>query len=44
MMVQTRGVFGMIFNDFGADFTVYDDNGENPATGMVGAISQASSK
>jgi len=32
------GVFGNIFCDFGAEFTVYDANGENPASSMIASV------
>jgi len=40
IMVQSRGVFGSIFCDFGKDFVVYDDDGENPAMGLISSISR----
>eukprot|EP00291_Cryptomonas_curvata_P023224 CAMPEP_0172160716 /NCGR_PEP_ID=MMETSP1050-20130122/5715_1 /TAXON_ID=233186 /ORGANISM="Cryptomonas curvata, Strain CCAP979/52" /LENGTH=504 /DNA_ID=CAMNT_0012830515 /DNA_START=177 /DNA_END=1687 /DNA_ORIENTATION=- len=42
IMAQTRGVYGNIFVDFGPEFVVTDDNGENPAQAMVSHISQDS--
>ncbi len=36
------GLFGLVFNDFGKDFTVYDINGEEPKTGIVAQISKVS--
>ena len=33
-----RGVFSMIFNDFGDNFTVYDTNGEAPKTFVVSGM------
>ncbi|ELP85204.1 ubiquitin-activating enzyme E1, putative [Entamoeba invadens IP1] len=34
-----RGVFSMIFNDFGDDFVVNDTNGENPRSFIISEIS-----
>lgn len=42
IMAQTRGVFGSIFVDLGDNFTVYDDNGENPAMSIVSGITRDS--
>lgn len=36
--VQTHGLVGMLFNDFGEKFTVTDTNGEEPVTGSVAQI------
>eukprot|EP00818_Percolomonas_sp_WS_P000344 CAMPEP_0117451102 /NCGR_PEP_ID=MMETSP0759-20121206/8824_1 /TAXON_ID=63605 /ORGANISM="Percolomonas cosmopolitus, Strain WS" /LENGTH=1024 /DNA_ID=CAMNT_0005243671 /DNA_START=3 /DNA_END=3077 /DNA_ORIENTATION=+ len=36
---ECRGVFGALFCDFGENFTIYDDNGEEPETNMVTHIS-----
>lgn len=30
MVVETRGLFAVIFNDFGAEFSIEDTNGEQP--------------
>ena len=38
IVADTRGLFGQIFCDFGDDFTVYDNNGEEPLSIMVSAI------
>ncbi|EAL72486.1 ubiquitin activating enzyme E1 [Dictyostelium discoideum AX4] len=38
--VETRGVFGQLFNDFGEQFTITDTNGENPNAYMISSISQ----
>ncbi|KAJ3194710.1 hypothetical protein HK101_002132 [Irineochytrium annulatum] len=35
---DTRGLFGMCFNDFGEDFHVHDADGEEPVSGIVAAI------
>jgi ubiquitin-activating enzyme E1 len=35
---STHGLFGSLFCDFGPAFTVVDQNGENPITGMISAI------
>lgn len=40
---QTRGVFASVFTDFGPNFTVLDVDGEDPATGIVAAVTQATS-
>ncbi|KAJ1471876.1 hypothetical protein T484DRAFT_1842447 [Baffinella frigidus] len=39
IMAQTRGVFGHIFVDFGADHEVTDTNGENPAQCLLSYVS-----
>lgn len=36
--VSTHGLFGSLFCDFGPSFTVVDQNGENPITGMISSI------
>lgn len=36
--VQTHGLFGMLFNDFGDGFTVTDTNGEEAVSGTVAQI------
>ena len=38
IQADTRGLFANVFCDFGEAFTVYDKNGENPATAMVTSI------
>ena len=35
---STHGLFGSLFCDFGPSFTVVDQNGENPITGMIASI------
>lgn len=35
-----RGLFGATFNDFGEEFVVTDQNGEEPVSGMIAAISK----
>ncbi|KXS17786.1 ubiquitin-activating enzyme E1 [Gonapodya prolifera JEL478] len=35
---QTRGLFGFTFNDFGKEFVVTDQTGEEPLSGMVAGI------
>ncbi|XP_022080221.1 ubiquitin-like modifier-activating enzyme 1 [Acanthaster planci] len=40
IVVDTRGLFGQIFCDFGEDFTVIDTNGEEPLSVMIAAISK----
>ncbi|KAI8927066.1 hypothetical protein BC831DRAFT_413232 [Entophlyctis helioformis] len=37
---DTRGLFGVAFNDFGKDFEVIDQTGEEPLQGMVAAVSK----
>lgn len=37
--VESRGVFGRVFTDYGEEFTVYDTTGESPATHMIASIS-----
>ncbi|KAI9096953.1 ubiquitin-activating emzyme E1 [Phlyctochytrium arcticum] len=36
---DTRGLFGVAFNDFGDDFLVLDENGEDAKTGMIAGVS-----
>ena len=38
IQADVRGLFANVFSDFGDNFTVYDKNGENPATAMVTSI------
>ncbi|GAB6029875.1 E1 ubiquitin-activating protein [Chamberlinius hualienensis] len=40
IMADTKGLFGQIFCDFGAEFVVRDVNGEQPLTAMVASISR----
>ncbi|KAJ3901499.1 ubiquitin activating enzyme [Lentinula edodes] len=35
---ETRGLFGSVFNDFGAKFTCVDPTGEQPLSGMIVSI------
>ncbi|OWF35050.1 ubiquitin-like modifier-activating enzyme 1 isoform X2 [Mizuhopecten yessoensis] len=35
---ESRGLFGKIFCDFGEEFTVYDNDGEQPISNMVASI------
>ncbi|RKO93771.1 hypothetical protein BDK51DRAFT_18222 [Blyttiomyces helicus] len=37
-----RGLFGMAFADFGEEFTVIDQTGEEPVSGMISAVSNDS--
>ncbi|RGB35422.1 ubiquitin-activating emzyme E1 [Rhizophagus diaphanus] len=37
---DVRGLFGMVFNDFGDKFQIIDATGENPVTGMVAVVSK----
>ncbi|KAF8592588.1 ubiquitin activating enzyme [Ramaria rubella] len=37
---DTRGLFGTVFNDFGAKFTCVDPTGEQPLTGMIVSVAQ----
>ncbi|KAI8840064.1 hypothetical protein BJ741DRAFT_597827 [Chytriomyces cf. hyalinus JEL632] len=36
---DTRGLFGSVFNDFGSEFVVTDQTGEEPVHGMIAGIS-----
>lgn len=38
--VAACGLFGSIFNDFGPEFVVIDQTGEEPLEGMVAAVSK----
>ncbi|KAJ3343385.1 SPS-sensor component ptr3 [Gonapodya sp. JEL0774] len=38
LAAQTRGLFGFAFNDFGIEFSVTDQTGEEPLSGMVAGI------
>ena len=40
IVVDTFGLFGSIFTDFGKDFTVVDATGEDPVTGIVADVDQ----
>ncbi|KAJ3214251.1 hypothetical protein HDU67_001850 [Dinochytrium kinnereticum] len=35
---DVRGLFGMTFNDFGPEFIVNDQTGEEPVSGMIAAV------
>ncbi|KAJ3165635.1 hypothetical protein HK101_000191 [Irineochytrium annulatum] len=37
---DVRGLFGYAFNDFGDEFVVHDQTGEEPLTGMISAVSK----
>ncbi|RDB23272.1 Ubiquitin-activating enzyme E1 1 [Hypsizygus marmoreus] len=37
---ETRGLFGSVFNDFGAKFACVDPTGEQPLTGMIVSVDQ----
>ena len=37
---DTRGLFAYAFNDFGSDFVVTDQSGEEPLMGMIAAVSK----
>ncbi|KAJ3380046.1 hypothetical protein HDU92_006225 [Lobulomyces angularis] len=37
---DSRGLFGSVFTDFGNNFTVFDQSGEEPLSGMVTSISR----
>ncbi|KAJ3924849.1 MAG: ubiquitin-activating enzyme E1, isoform CRA_b, partial [Lentinula lateritia] len=39
---ETRGLFGSVFNDFGAKFTCVDPTGEQPLSGMIVSIDKKS--
>ncbi|MFY7942113.1 MAG: ThiF family adenylyltransferase, partial [Burkholderiaceae bacterium] len=36
---ESRGVFSVVFSDFGDAFTVADENGEQPATNILASVS-----
>ncbi|KAJ3116694.1 SPS-sensor component ptr3 [Phlyctochytrium bullatum] len=38
IVADVRGLFGMAFNDFGSDFVVHDQTGEEPVSGMIAAV------
>ena len=38
---ESRGLFGSIFCDFGTDFVIYDEDGENPVTNIVTNITNS---
>ena len=40
IVADTKGLFAQIFCDFGEKFTVYDNNGEQPLSVMVSAITK----
>jgi len=40
VVADTFGLFGSIFCDFGANFTVIDSTGENPVNGIVAGIDE----
>lgn len=40
ILAQTNGLFGRIFCDFGDEFIVYDNNGEQPLSALVASISK----
>jgi len=40
IVADTRGLFAQVFCDFGDRFTVFDDNGEQPLSVMVSAITK----
>lgn len=37
--VESRGVFGNVFADYGEEFIVYDTTGEAPLSHMIASIS-----
>lgn len=37
--VESRGVFGSVFTDYGEEFTVIDTTGEPPVSHMIASIS-----
>ncbi|CAJ0755253.1 721_t:CDS:10 [Entrophospora sp. SA101] len=37
-----RGLFGVVFNDFGNEFVINDSTGEDPLGGMIAAVSKES--
>lgn len=40
VVADTRGLFSRIFCDFGPKFTVYDTNGNRPATVMIASVTK----
>jgi len=38
LIADTRGLFGQLFCDFGADFIVTDTNGEKPINNMIASV------
>ncbi|KAI5296913.1 hypothetical protein KEM55_005410, partial [Ascosphaera atra] len=40
IVVDTFGLFGYIFNDFGRQFTVTDATGEDPVSGIIAGIDE----
>ncbi|KAG8238591.1 hypothetical protein J437_LFUL018300, partial [Ladona fulva] len=40
IVADTKGLFGQIFCDFGENFKVVDQTGENPVSAMIASISQ----
>lgn len=42
IVAETRGLAGVIFCDFGEDFTVFDSDGEQPISNMVAGIDRDS--
>lgn len=40
IVAQTRGLFGQIFCDFGNNFTILDNNGENPISVLISGITK----
>ncbi|KAL3853736.1 hypothetical protein ACJMK2_017251 [Sinanodonta woodiana] len=40
IVADTRGLFGQIFCDFGADFVVIDTDGEQPVSNMIASVTR----
>jgi len=40
IVADTKGLFGQLFCDFGAEFTITDTNGEQPISNMVASITK----
>ena len=40
IVANTKGLFAQIFCDFGEKFMVYDNNGEQPLSVMISAITK----
>jgi ubiquitin-activating enzyme E1 len=42
VIADTRGIFGVVFCDFGEKFTIYDKDGEEPLSSIVSSITKVS--
>lgn len=43
IVVNTKGLFGQLFCDFGDEFTVMDTNGEQPISNMIASVTKEES-